>query len=54
MRNTRQERLSDNVAVRTTAQQRAWLEQLSHERRLSMGESIRLLIDQAMARAEAL
>ena len=54
MRNPRHERLSDSLAVRTTASQRAYLEKLSIEKRLSMGEGIRLLIDEAMARAGAI
>jgi hypothetical protein len=54
MRNQRQERLSDGVAIRTTASQRRFLEALSAERKIPMGESIRLLIDDAMARAGAL
>ena len=53
MRNQRAERLSDSVAVRTTASQRASLERLSFEKRLPMGEAVRLLIDGAMARAGA-
>jgi hypothetical protein len=51
MRNQRAERLSDSVAVRTTASQRAYLEKTSSQKRLPMGEAVRLLIDEAMAKA---
>jgi hypothetical protein len=49
-----EERLSDCLAIRTTARQRSFLEKLSYERKLSMGESVRLLINEAMARAGAI
>jgi len=48
------ERLSDGLAIRTTASQRSFLETLSHEKKLSMAESVRILIDEAMARAGAI
>lgn len=50
MWNKRPERLSDGVAVRITADQRHFLETLSAENKLSMGESVRLLIDEAMGK----
>jgi hypothetical protein len=50
MRNQRAERLSDSVSLRTSVSQRAFLEKLSVEKRLPMGEAIRLLIDEAMTR----
>lgn len=52
MRTSRgKERLSDCLAIRTTARQRSFLEKLSYDRKLSMGESIRLLINEAMTKA---
>lgn len=51
MRNQRAERLTDGIAVRTTSSQRAFLERLSIEKRLPIGEAVRLLIDEAMAKA---
>ena len=50
MFNKRPERLSDGVAVRITTNQRQFLETLSAENKLSMGESVRLLIDEAMGK----
>jgi len=51
MKNRRAERLSDNIAVRTTAGQRAFLERLSTEKRQPIGETVRLLIDEAMTKS---
>jgi hypothetical protein len=53
MKNRRTERLSDNIAVRTTPGQRAFLERQSEEKGLPIGEAVRILIDEAMARAES-
>lgn len=53
MRGKNRERLSDNVATRTTSAQRRFLEQISEEHKIPLGESIRLLIDEAMAKAGA-
>jgi hypothetical protein len=52
-RNARPERLSDGVAIRTTPTQRKFLEQISEEHKIPLGESVRLLIDEAMERAGA-
>lgn len=52
-RNARSERLSDGVAIRTTPSQRKFLEKLSEDHKIPLGESIRLLIDEAMAKAGA-
>jgi len=51
MRNPRPERLSDGVALRTTPTQRRFLETISNERKVPLGESIRRLIDEAMVRS---
>jgi hypothetical protein len=50
MKNRRAERLSDNIAVRTTSSQRAFLERQSEKKGLPIGETVRLLIDEAMTR----
>lgn len=50
----RPERLSDNVVTRTTPSQRRFLERFSEERRIPVGEVVRLLIDEAMIRAGAI
>jgi len=52
MRSHRSERLCDGVALRTTATQRKFLETISEEHKIPLGESIRRLIDEAMTRAE--
>jgi hypothetical protein len=41
-------RLTDYVNLRTTAAQRAFLEEYGYEKRLSIGGAVRDLIDKAM------
>jgi len=52
MRSHRQERLCDGLAFRATPTQRRFIEKFSEERRVQICEGIRLLIDEAIARAE--
>ncbi|HNU72165.1 MAG TPA: hypothetical protein PKL48_10720 [Thermodesulfobacteriota bacterium] len=52
MRKQQHERLADGVTIRTTARERLFLERLSAEQRLSMGESIRRMIDTEMKKRE--
>jgi len=51
MRNHRKDRLCDGLAFRATPSQRAFIEKISNERNIPICEGIRLLIDEAMARA---
>ena len=51
MRNSRPERLSDGVAIRTTPSQRKFLEKLAREHNIPLCEGVRLLIDEAMTKA---
>jgi hypothetical protein len=44
------ERLADSVSIRVTHRQRRYLEEFGHLHRISVGESIRLLLDAEMAR----
>lgn len=53
MRNHRKERLCDGLAFRATPSQRQFIEKLSEEQGIPICEGIRMLIDEAMARAEA-
>jgi hypothetical protein len=54
MRNPRKERLCDGLAFRTTPSQRKFIESFAEERSIPICEGIRLLIDEAMARAGAI
>ena len=54
MRNQRTERLCDGLAFRATPSQRRFIEELSEARCIPICEGIRQLIDDAMARADAL
>jgi hypothetical protein len=53
-RNSRKERLCDGLAFRTTPSQRKFIERIAEERNIPICEGIRLLIDEAMARAGAI
>lgn len=48
---THGERFTDSINLRTTAEQRAFLEALGWDRRLSLGGAVRCLIDEAMQRS---
>jgi hypothetical protein len=50
-RNQRPERLCDGLAFRATPSQRKFIESHAEEHKIELGESIRLIIDEAMARA---
>ena len=53
MKNHRRERLCDGVAFRTTPSQRQFLEKFSRECKTTICEGIRIIIDEAMAKAPA-
>jgi len=54
LRNHRSERLCDGLAFRATPSQRAFIEKISNDRDITICEGIRLIIDEAMARAGAI
>jgi len=53
MKNKRGDRLSDSIALRITSNERTFLETVSMATRTTIGETIRLLIDDVMDKTGA-
>jgi hypothetical protein len=53
MRSRNSDRFDQQLNFLTTGEQRAFLEELGYEKRLSLGGAVRLLIDEAMEKWSA-